>query len=149
MGKEKSIFTTLFSILFSWLGFLTIPVLLMVGCNIIDYITGLIACSYRKENLTSNKGIKGIIKKVCMWFLVIVGAMVDLLLRYASDQIGITIQLNYLIASIVAMWIICNEIISILENMVDIGVKIPPFLLPLVDQIRKETEHAMEGKEKK
>lgn len=34
-----------------------------------------------------------------------------------------------------------NEIISILENMVDIGIQIPSFLLPLVKNIKSQTEH--------
>ena len=38
------------------------------------------------------------------------------------------------------MWLVVNEIISILENMVDIGVDMPPFLLPIVKYIRKQVE---------
>lgn len=57
---------------------------------------------------------------------------------------GITIlkiPVTFLIACVVAIWIICNEIISILENMVDIGIQIPSFLLPLVKNIKSQTEH--------
>ena len=36
----------------------------------------------------------------------------------------------------VAIWIICNELISILENMVDIGIELPAFLLPLVRKLK-------------
>ena len=32
-------------------------------------------------------------------------------------------------ASLVAIWLIANEIISILENIGDIGVNVPPFLV--------------------
>ena len=46
----------------------------------------------------------------------------------------------FLIACIVAMWLICNEIISILENIQDMGVKIPAFLQPLVKHIRSQVE---------
>jgi phage-related holin len=41
-------------------------------------------------------------------------------------------------ACIVAIWLICNEIISILENMIDIGIDIPPFLQ--VKNIKKQME---------
>ena len=34
----------------------------------------------------------------------------------------------------------CNEIISIIENLSDIGVKIPPFLIPLVDFVKRTAE---------
>ena len=33
-----------------------------------------------------------------------------------------------------------NEIISILENLVDIGVDLPPFLMPVVKYIKKQVE---------
>lgn len=38
------------------------------------------------------------------------------------------------------MWLVVNEIISILENMLDIGVRMPPFLLPVIKYIRKQVE---------
>ena len=39
------------SALMSWLGILAVPVLLLVGCNIIDYATGLCAVKYRNDNI--------------------------------------------------------------------------------------------------
>ena len=147
MNKIKTFFATIFAALFSWLGILAIPVILMVITNIIDYATGIMASPNRNERINSYKGIKGIMKKVCMWLLVCVGAIVDQLLLYASSTVGISIKLNFLVASIVAVWIICNEIISILENISDIGVELPPFLLPLVKNIKKQTESKMESEE--
>ena len=47
---------------------------------------------------------------------------------------------SFLIACIVAIWIICNELISILENIQDAGVNLPPFLIPIVKNIKKQTE---------
>ena len=147
MEKVKVFVTGLAGAFFSWLGILAIPVLLMIGTNILDYVTGLLASPHRGENVNSYKGIRGIIKKVCMWLLVVVGAMIDQLILYATDTVGLTIQINFLVATIVAVWIICNEIISILENMVDIGVNIPPFLLPLVKNIKKQTENRIDTDE--
>ena len=43
-------------------------------------------------------------------------------------------------ATIVAVWLVVNEIISILENLIDIGVKMPPFLMPIVKYIKKQVE---------
>ena len=63
-----------------------------------------------------------------MWLLVVVGAVIDQLLLYASQTAGITLPFTFLVACIVAIWIICNEIISILENIKDMGGAIPAFL---------------------
>ena len=79
-------------------------------------------------------------KKVCMWLLVVVGAVIDQLLLYASQTVGITLPFTFLVACIVAIWIICNEIISILENIKDMGVTIPAFLIPLVTHVKSQVE---------
>ncbi|MDF2537404.1 MAG: toxin secretion/phage lysis holin [Herbinix sp.] len=147
MNKVKTMFTAFFSALAGWLGILAIPVFVLVLCNVIDYGTGLAAAKYRDQELNSYKSFRGIAKKVCMWLLVGVGAMIDWLIIYASDTVGIKLPVSFLIACIVAIWLIANEIISILENVVDIGTPIPPFLMPLVKNIRKQVEDKAEIKE--
>lgn len=138
----KAVVTGVAAFLSALLGTLYIPVLLMILCNIIDYATGLMAAKNRPDGgISSYRSIKGIKKKVSMWLLVVVGAIMDQLLLYASQTIGIKIPVTFLIACVVAIWIICNEIISILENMIDIGIQIPSFLLPLVKNIKSQTEH--------
>ena len=135
----KGILTAIFSVLTSLFGVLAIPILLMVGANVIDYATGLIAAPKRDQDINSYKSMRGIYKKVCMWLLVAVGAIIDELILYASGTIGITLPGSFLVACVVACWIICNEILSILENLKDIGIAMPPFLEPLVRNIKSQT----------
>lgn len=142
----KAFLTAIFAFLTSLLGVLAIPVILMVLCNVIDYATGLMASPFRKEDINSYKSMKGIIKKVCMWLLVIVGAIIDQLLLYASSTFGITLPFTFLIACIVAIWIVCNELISILENVQDMGVAIPTFLEPVVKHIKSQVEDKVTDK---
>lgn len=149
MKAIKVLFTAAGSVLSSLLGILYIPVMLMVGCNIIDYITGLMATSKRKDKISSYKSIEGIAKKITLWILVIVGALIDVLLAYTSETLGFVFPFRYMVACIVAIWIVCNELISILENVIDIGVSIPAFLLPLVKNIKKQTESLAGSTEKK
>jgi toxin secretion/phage lysis holin len=140
MEKMKVMVIAVLSTLMSWLGILAVPVFLMVGCNVIDYITGIWAAKYRTENVNSYKGIRGIIKKVCMWLLVVIGAWIDILVNYAIECAGVDISFPFVVATIVAVWLVVNEMISILENMIDIGVWMPPFLLPIVKYIKKQVE---------
>ncbi len=140
MDKVKVTVIAVVSALMSWLGILAVPVLLLVGCNIIDYATGLAAVKYRNDNISSYKSIRGIIKKICMWLLVVVGVFMDILIQYAVSTAGIDLAVPFVVATIVAVWLVVNEIISILENMIDIGVKMPPFLLPIVKYIKKQVE---------
>lgn len=142
-NSVKVLFTAIGSFLSSILGIMYIPVLLMVICNIIDYITGLAAAKYRTDGgISSYKSMKGITKKIMMWLLVVVGAIIDQLLAYGAVTLGFAMPFTFLVACIVAIWIICNEIISILENMIDIGVGVPGFLLPLIKNIKKQAERA-------
>lgn len=128
------------STLLSCLGILAVPVLILSGLNVTDYITGIIASKYRDEQVTSYKGIRGICKKVGMWILVGVGWVMDVLINYASEYVGLSIKLPFVVATVVAVWLICNEIISILENLLDIGVDMPPFLMPLARMIKGQVE---------
>lgn len=143
MDKAKIMTTTITSALASLLGALYVPVLLMVVCNIIDYITGLMAAKYRNDGISSYKSMRGITKKVAMWLLVVVGSVIDSLIFYSTQTIGFEYPFKFLVACVVAIWIVCNEIISILENMIDIGVTIPPFIMPLVKMIKEQTEEKM------
>lgn len=146
MDKVKATVVAVTSALMSWLGILAVPVLLLVGCNIMDYVTRLMAEACKGE-VSSEKSIKGIIKKICQWLLVVVGWIVDVIIQYAAQVAGVGLHIPFIVATVVAVWLVVNELISILENIIDIGVKIPPFLLPVVKYIKKQTESAAQIKE--
>ena len=145
----KAGITAILSFLTSLCGALAVPILLMVLCNIIDYATGLMASSYRKERINSYKSIRGVIKKVCMWLLVVVGAIVDQLILYAGEVLGYKLPFTFSVSCVVAIWIVCSELISILENIVDMGVAIPGFLKPIVQKIRNAAEETAGIEEEK
>ena len=147
MDKIKATVIAVVSALMSWLGILAIPVFLLVGCNIVDYITGLFAAKYRTEDINSYKSIRGIVKKVCMWLLVLIGAWVDILINYTIHTAGIELTIPFVVATVTAVWLVVNEIISILENMIDIGVDMPPFLMPIVKYVKKQVEQKATIKE--
>lgn len=140
MDKIKAVVIAVFTALSAWLGVLAVPVYILVLVNVIDYGTGLAAAKYRGEAVSSYRGFRGIAKKICMWLLVCLGAIVDMLITYGAEQAGITLNLGYAVASLVAVWLICNELISILENIADIGVQLPPFLSRIVENLKAQAE---------
>lgn len=141
MDKVKATVIAALSVLMSWLGILAIPVFLLVGCNLIDYVTGLVAAKYRQDGgISSYKSIRGIFKKIGMWLLIIVGSFMDILIQYAMECVGLGLTVPFVVATVVAVWLVVNEIISILENLMDIGVNMPPFLMPVVKYIKKQVE---------
>jgi toxin secretion/phage lysis holin len=139
--------TVVLTAIASKLGILAIPVYLLLALNIADYVTAIMAAGKRGEKINSQKGLAGIFKKVAMFILVGLGGVVDILLTYGADAAGITLPGQWVFAILVAIWLICNEVISILENIVDIGVPVPPFLLPLVERIKGTIEAKGDGHE--
>lgn len=140
IGKIKAAIIALFGALAGWMGALAVPFGLLVAANIVDYATGLVAAPYRNEPRSSYKGVRGITKKVCMWLLVGVGVMLDALLGYCTQSLGWNLPVNFLVGCIVAVWLLTNELISIIENISDIGVEIPPFLVPVVKWVKQKAE---------
>ena len=144
LKTAKAVCVAAFGLLSSWLGVLAIPIYVLVACNIMDYITGLAAAHRRNQKVSSYVGVLGIAKKVCMWLLIAVGAVVDWLLLYCGANLGFEIHLPMLAASLVAVWLIINEVISILENVGDIGVPLPGFLTKIVQGLKSKIEGAEE-----
>ena len=140
MEKVKIAVIGFFAVVTSWLGTLAIPVYILVACNVIDYVTGITSACVRKEQVSSYKGILGIAKKVFMYLLIVVGVFIDLMLQYMFKNLNIPISLPFIVGCIVACWLVLNEMLSILENLSEIGVPMPPFLMPLVERIKGTVE---------
>lgn len=105
---------------------------LLVSFMVLDYITGILKAIYNKK-LSSEIGIKGIIKKVLI--LIVVGITVLL-----ETNLGVPA-----VREIVMMFFICNEGISLLENIAQMGLKIPDKLKDVLLQLRDKSEES-EGK---
>ena len=149
LEKVKALFITIFGTIFSWLGILAIPVRILRGLNVADYITGITAAPYRdvtdERPVKSYKSIRGIQKKVCMYLLIWVGWIVDTMLGTTLEQAGFNFMWPEIFATMITCWLIFNEIISLLENIDDIGGPIPPFLMPMMRLIRKKITIESEG----
>ena len=146
MNKAKLFFISIGAALSSWLGILATPVYILVLLSIIDYATGIYVAPKRGEKRESSKSLQGIAKKIFIWLLVLLGAIVDWLLLYTTSMLGFTSPLKFVVASLVAVWLICNELISILENIADMGVDLPPFLQSAVQWVKKSAEEKGEIK---
>lgn len=129
---------------FSNINVLIVPFSILFISNLIDYMTGLLAAPSRDEDINSYKSLRGIARKVGVWLLVIVAGLMDLFLEYEGARFGLSMPTHFLIASIVIAWLFVNEVISILENLNDMQVSLPPFLLPLAHRIKTQVEDKAE-----
>lgn len=96
--------------------------------NIIDYITGVIKAKKKKyEN--SNDGVKGILKKVCYWLIIMATFIITYVLIEILKQFNINIEFIMFISWFTLGCLAINETRSILENLIEIGITIPEFLI--------------------
>ena len=144
LNKIKLMFVAVFTALNGWLGALAMPFYILVGMNIVDYITGIYAAKCRGERVSSDVGFRGIAKKICMWLLVAVGAAVDYIIIAMTAALGVEVGFKCLVAFAVVFWLLANEIISLLENINDIGAPLPPFLLKLAQIIKEKSEESVD-----
>ena len=95
---------------------------------VVDYLTGIASAIYNKE-LSSKIGFKGIIKKFCYLLIVALSVVID----------NLTGQ-NGLIRTLVIYFFVANDGLSIIENMAEMGVKLPQKLIDALEQIKKKGE---------
>lgn len=139
-NKEMQMFiSAAFAGLMYYLGIIAVPIMVLIVAMVVDYITGMSAAWYNSE-LSSKKGIKGIVKKVSYLALVVAAMAIDWLIYCGLNQIGINMSYSVFFAVLVAVWLIVNEIISILENLSRIGVPIPKFLTKIIEKIKVTVE---------
>ncbi len=142
----KAIFATIIGGLSAYMRILTIPLIILIGVMVIDYISGMLKAGLT-STLSSRIGIKGIVKKVCYLLIVAVAAVVDWLIQCILSQIGIHIDVNMYIGLIVTVWLIINELISILENLAVIGVPLPNLLTKIIKKLKVAVENTTESEE--
>lgn len=116
---------------------------LLITALVVDYISGMIASAIKGE-LSSKKGIIGILKKLGYIFAVVVALIADELIIFISSQFDINILPKATFAILITIWLTLNELLSIIENLGRMGVPLPKFLkriiLILKDTVDSESE---------
>lgn len=127
---------------------LLIPLVVLIFVMLLDYATGMTKAWIRKE-MCSRIGVRGILKKLGYIVIVVVAGVMDWLISYGLDSVGIDYKLPFLFAAIVMIWLIINELISILENVAAIGGPKPPFISKLLTKLKNTVEEKADiGEEK-
>ncbi len=115
-----------------FLGKMDVPLQTLIMFMAIDYITGFFVAWLFKNSLkspdgklNSNVGFKGIVKKGMMLGIVVVAYRLDILANT-------NIVRNTVITAFIA-----NEVISINENAVLMGIDIPKYLQDIIKNMKK------------
>lgn len=141
----QAIFAAAIGALAAYFNVLLIPLIVLLAVMLIDYITGMVGAAYSGK-LNSRVGAVGILKKAGYIALVAVGIVADYLISNALLKIGIDLKINYCFGMIITIWLIINELISILENLGELDVPLPAFLVNIIKTLKNKVEEQAEAK---
>ena len=96
---------------------------------IMDYITG-VAAAYKTKTLKSSIGFEGLMKKGSVFLIVILAAQLD---RITGNAAGV-------FRTATAFFFIANEGLSTVENVGEMGVKLPGFITGALTKLRDEQD---------
>lgn len=123
---------------------LVLPAAILLFAMAADYISGMIR-AWVKDELCSKVGVMGIVKKVGYLLAVAVAIVADWVVQTAAGQLGVDFGGFFFFGLLVTIWFVLNECISILENISQIGVPLPSFLVTLAKKLKMTTEDKGEG----
>lgn len=111
--------------------------------NVVDYITGIAKARFsHTEN--SNKGVKGIVKKVGYWVVIALAFFIAISFESMGNNIGVDLAFVEMLGWFTLATFLINEIRSILENLVLVGVDVPQFLIKglevAADAVKSKTD---------
>lgn len=96
---------------------------------IMDYITG-VAAAFKTKTLKSSVGFEGLMKKGAIFLIVILAAQLD---RITGNDAGV-------FRASTAFFFIANDGLSIVENVGEMGVKLPGFIMSALTKLRDEQD---------
>ena len=103
---------------------------------IMDYVTG-VAAAFKTKTLKSSVGFEGLMKKGAVFLIVILAAQLD---RITGNAAGV-------FRTATAFFFIANEGLSIVENVGELGVKLPGFITGALTKLRDEQDSDHTGEE--
>lgn len=119
-------FITILGTGFTWLfGAWDTAIMVLICFMVADYVTGFLKGWYKKE-LSSDTGLKGIARKFLILLVLMVAVALDRLLNTGT----------WVFRTLACYFYIANEGLSILENSVSLGLKVPEQLKNALIQLQ-------------
>lgn len=123
-----TVLATFFTYIFgSW----DLALQVLIVFMILDYGTGVLY-AYLTDQLNSEVGFKGLVKKCMILVVLIIGVMLDRIVGNGT----------WVFRTLVAYFYIANEGISLLENVGNIGIPIPNKIRNALEQLNKDDEES-------
>ena len=97
-------------------------------CNIVDWVSGWMKSRMKGESC-SKVGAIGAMKKVWYWVVSGIAFFVGFSFQQMGQTIGVPLDFMHFVGWFTLANYLVNEIRSILENLVEMGVPVPVFLV--------------------
>lgn len=110
--------------------------------NVVDYITGWMKSRLNKKE-NSVKGLKGVLKKLGYWIMIMISFSASVLFIEIGNTLGIDLGITTLLGWFVLASLAINELRSIVENLVEAGYNVPNILtkgLEVADKLVNKEE---------
>lgn len=138
----KNLFKILVTAIGGWLAAETkavLPVMIiLVVLMVLDYVSRLVS-AWKSGTLNSEKGAKGIAKKIGYLLVICCGMCFDFIIIYSAQHIGIEVSNKLLFGLIVTIWYCMNELISIIENVGEFS-PVPEWLAKRIETVKEQIE---------
>lgn len=112
-----------------------------LALNVVDYAYGVMK-SRATDTLSSAKGAQGIVKKLSYWVIIALAFAVAEFFVTLGAEIGLELGFLRLLGWFVLATYIVNELTSIVENMVILGVDVPEILVRGLHVVRDMVDDA-------
>lgn len=106
---------------------------------IIDYFTGILCGMFKNGGFSYKKAMKGIIKKLMFLVLILVAILIEFLIDYLTKSAGLVLHMEGAISSAMYIYLIGTEGLSIIQNLIILGIPVPPFMIKLFGLIQDES----------
>lgn len=109
---------------------------ILAAFMILDYITGIICGLIKNGGFNYKKGIKGALKKLSYLVLILITILIEFLINHLTSNAGIYFHIGNSITLAVYIYLIGTEGLSIIQNLIVLGIPVPPFMIKLFGLIK-------------
>lgn len=131
--------TALATALLAAIGEIAAPFVILCVMMVADYCTGIIK-AWRSRSVCSSVGIKGILKKLGYALGIVAALGIDYVIAGTAKITNVADKYIPVFTLALIAWLTVNECISILENLVSMGVPLPAFLMKVAKRLKQSVE---------
>lgn len=112
--------------------------IILVVLMVLDYASGMVS-AWKDGTLNSEKGARGIVKKLGYMIIIGCGMCFDFILSYTCNTLRIAYENRMVFGLIITIWYALNECLSIIENVGEFS-NVPTWLSNHIEKIKDKIE---------